>query len=339
LADDSAAPNGTAAAEQALARLSKLEVKGALTAEQAAAVKQDLQQLVAEGAGGIPAIRQFLQQNRDLSLDELKGGSSTGYPTLRAGLIDGLRQIGGPDAQGVLADTLRTTADPSEVGMLARHLEELAPGQYREEAVNAARETLAQMAEGKSTADVGPLFQILQNYGDSSVLADIQKIVPNWQHYALMTMAGLPDGQGIPTLIQQAQQSTGPAGNSIFALQMLAQVASQYPDAGASLVEQAKAGQIPDRAWRRIGDALSGDQYQFAKDANVDAATLMRTPGTKTYHINNVNENFYSTPLPPDAPDLTQRRALLDQLLAATSNPAATEALQRAKAALSVVGR
>jgi len=102
------------------------------------------------------------------------------------------------------------------------------------------------------------------------------------------------------------------------------------------LLEQAKSGQIPDRAWSRIAEALVGDQYQFAKDPNVDPTTLLRTPGTKTYHINSNNENFYSLPLSssPEA-DLAQRQALIDQLLAANNNnPAAVQALQKAKASL-----
>src|SRR5262245_66421064 len=121
-------------------------------------------------------------------------------------MIYDMRQLRGNVVLGLLDDTLRITADPGEVAMLARHLEELAPGQYRDEALNATRETLAQVAEGKSKTDVGPLFQVLQTYGDSSVVADLQKAMPNWQHYALMTLAGLPDGQGIPALLQQAQQ-------------------------------------------------------------------------------------------------------------------------------------
>ena len=253
----------------------------------------------------------------------------------------------------MLADTLGTTADPTEVALLARHLEELAPGQYRGEALNAARETLAEVAQGQlgqpaqpvqpgqpaqPKPDVGPLFQIFQNYGDSTVLGDVQKNLAAWEHYGLMTLAGLPDGQGIPALIEQLQQSgtTTSGSKNIFALQMLAQVAPQYPEASAALLEQAKAGQIPDRAWNRIAEALSGDQYQFVKDPSLDLATLMRTPGTKTYHINNNNENFFSLPLTtlPEQQDFSQRQALIDQLLAVNNSPAAAQALQKAKATL-----
>jgi hypothetical protein len=115
---------------------------------------------------------------------------------------------------------------------------------------------------------------------------------------------------------------------------MLAQVAVQNQDAATALLDQVKAGQIPDRAWRRIADALAGDQYQFIKDSNVDQSALLRTPGLKTYHIEAGNENFYSLPVSGSDPAAAQRRALIDQLLGATSSPAAAAALQQARTQL-----
>ena len=67
-----------------MSHLSQLDTDKPLTQEQAAAVKQDIAALVHEGAGAIPAIRQFLQQNKDVSLDEMKGGSPVGYSSMRA---------------------------------------------------------------------------------------------------------------------------------------------------------------------------------------------------------------------------------------------------------------
>jgi hypothetical protein len=327
-------PPASAGAQQAMARLSQLDTAKPLTSEQAATVREDLHRLVSEGTGAVSAIGQFLLENKDLSLDEMKTGSRVGYSSLRAGLFDALRQIGGPESQAVLAETLRGTGDPGEIAMLTRHLEELAPGEYRDQALGAARDVLNQVAESKNKTDVGPLFQVLQTYGDGTVVSDVQKSLSQWKYYGAMTLAGMPEGKGIPALIEQAQQQgAGGAAKDVFLVQMLAQVAPQYPEASAALLEQAGAGQIPDRAWRRIADALAGDQYQFVKDPGVDPTILTRTPGLKTYHIEGGNENFYSVPLESSAsaPELAQRRALIDQLLAATSNPAAVEALQKAK--------
>jgi len=54
------------------------------------------------------------------------------------------------------------------------------------------------------------------------------------------------------------------------------------------------------------------------------------------YHIANGNQNFYSLPVSADG-QLTQRIALIDQLLAVTSNPAAVVALQEARATLTAL--
>ena len=157
------------------------------------------------------------------------------------------------------------------------------------------------------------------------------------EYDGLMALAALPENQGVPALIQQAQKlGTGGQAQDVFAVQMLAQVAPQNADASSALIEAAKAGQIPDRAWRRVADALAGDQYRYVKDPSVDANTLMRMPGVKTYHIAAGNENFYSVPLTGNGSvsDMDQRRALIDQLLQATSSPAAQTALQQAKGQL-----
>ncbi len=322
-----------AAAEQSIANLSQLEVKGPLSSDQAAAVKLELQRLVAEGAGSIPAIRRFLQQNRDSSLDELKGGSSVGYPTLRAGIFDALRQIGGTAGESLLADTLHSTGDPGEVAVVARYLDELAPGQHREEVVNAARETLMQLTQEKSKADVGPLFQILQNYGDGNVVSDLTKALPEWYYSSVIALAGLSGGQGIPALIEQAQNPDD--RRKSFALQMLAQVSAQNPEAASALIEQAKSGEMSDRAWSRIAATLMGEQYQFGGQLMQDRVPGLQELQQRTRRTSETgNETFWSVTALPDEALSNQRTALIDQLLSVTLNTAAIKELENARTAL-----
>jgi hypothetical protein len=58
-------------------------------------------------------------------------------------------------------------------------------------------------------------------------------------------------------------------------------------------------------------------------------------PGLKTFHVDAMNQNFYSLPL-LQATDIHQRLDVIDQLLeAAAGNPAAQAALNSARAALS----
>src|SRR5437867_5727118 len=139
-----------------------------LTRERAAEIKQNIAQIISQGPAAIPAIAQFLEKAQDLSFANSNGQSPVGYDSLRAALFDSLRQIGGAEAEAVLLNVLRTTADPAEVALLARNLEGLAPGQYRSDVLNATRETLEQIISCQlNVGDVGPLFQVLQSYGDA----------------------------------------------------------------------------------------------------------------------------------------------------------------------------
>jgi hypothetical protein len=324
---------------QLVAGLTQIDLKaGKMTPEQAGQWKQGLQQVIQQGAAAVPAIREFLERNQDLSFDGVKDGNLAGYPSVRAGLLDALQQIGGPEALELSLQTMRTTADPLEIALLARNLEQQAPGQYRQEALNAARETLSQAAQDKLTGrDVAPLFQLLQTYGDANLLAELQKSLPRWNYYATMALAGLPEGQGIPALVREAQDPSTGTGARTVALQMLAQGAAHYPEAATALIEQARLNQIPDSAWRQIGWVLGGDQYQFGSQFFDSTLATPSGAGVRTYHIEAGNQNFYTTPTLSSlsAEQVNQRRALIDQLLGVTSNPTAVQGLQRARALLS----
>ena len=173
-----------------------------------------------------------------------------------------------------------------------------------------------------------------QTYGDGTVVPDLEKALPQWGFYATLALAGLPDGAGIPALIHGVQDlELGGSGRDNFRLQILAQFAAQYPEAGTALIDQARLNQIPDWAWRRIATGLAGDQYQLTNPLQNVEPSAMSKPGLKTYHIEKGNQNFFSTPFSedPSGEQLGQRLDLIDRLLAATSSSAATEALRSAR--------
>jgi len=340
----SAAPPAVARTEptpytrQLVASLTNLDLThGPITREQAQQWKQGLQVLTQQGAAAVPAIREFLEQNQELSFSALSGGELLGQSSLRVALIDALQQIGGPEAAAVMLQTLQTTALPSEIALLARNLEQLAPGQYRQETLNAVNEVLVMADKGQLAGwDVGALFQVLQNYGDASTASALAQLQSKWNYYATLALAGLPGGEGVPSLIRQVQDAAaGAGGKSSLTLQILAQIATEYPDAGAALIEQARRNQIPDGAWRKIATGLAGDQYQIGTPSELSALSPS-LPGLKTYHIESGNQNFYSLPLSANlsSDQISQRLALIDQLLGAASSPAAVEALQNARASL-----
>jgi hypothetical protein len=316
-----------------VAGLTNLDLtRGSITQEQAQQWKQTMQALTAQGAAAVPAIREFLDMNYEENFGT-DGAGLLGQTSLRSAFINALAQIGGPDAAAALAQTLQTSTMPSEIAQLAQILDQQAPGQYRQQTVNAVNEVLGMAEKGQlpSDWDVGTLFKVLETYGDASAASTLQQLQGSWRYYATMTMAGLQNGEGVRGLVHEAQDSSS-GGRQEFALQMLAQVAAQYPDAGAALVQQATSGQIPDNAWSKIITGLAGDQYQLGQPPGTGPNGEI-PPGAKTYHIGLGNQNFYSAPLTSDA-QIQQRLSLIDQLLGATSNPAVVSALQSARATL-----
>ncbi len=309
-----------------------------ITREQAAQLKQGLQALAAQGAAAVPAIRQFLEQNVDLSFGK-EGAESAGAAALRVGLLDVLRQIGGPEALALSRQVLQTTTEPLEIALLARNLEEAAPGQYRQEFLDAARGTLGTIIQGQMTnVDVGPLFQALQTYGGAGVADDLEKMAPNWNYYAMIALAELPSGQGVPSLVRLAQDPAGfETGQYKLAFQMLAQMSPQFPEASASLLELARQNQIPDKAWRAIAAGLGGSQYQIARQLPQNTFPVGSSVEAGRSDIGGMIQTFYSSPLPDggSAANLSQRLTIIDQLLQASStSPAALQALRQARARL-----
>lgn len=315
-----------------------------ITAEQAAAWKQKMQQLIERGAEAIPAIREFFEQNKDVKFDALQGGSQMGASSLRLAMIDALAAIGGQAGiDGSLA-VLAGGLSPRELERVAQNLEQQAPEQYRQQAVGAARAALAAAAaSGKADGeDVGPLFRVIQQYGGPDAVADLTKLSERWKYYGTIALANMPDGAGIPALMQMVQDPNNPAkANRNAALQVLAQVAPQSPEAAALLLDQAKASQIPYSTWITIASVLSGHQFQIgvmtpdAAAANPDAANR------RSWHLAYGNQSFYSTSGVGTLTEeqINQHAALIDQFIAATENPQVKDLLQQSRTTLVNRGR
>ena len=303
-------------AGQLLARLAHLDLsRGNISQEQAKEANQLLQQLREQGAASVPAIREFLQRNEDVNFDSVTGGGLVEFSSLRLGLIDALHQIGGPEAVTASAEALRATTDPLEIALLALTLEQQSPGEYRQLELSAARNALAQALSGDwKGGDVSPLFETFQAVGDTDIVPILKQAVTRWNYYATLALAGIPDGAGIPALIQLAQDPTiSSLGVGDFALRPLAQVATQYPDAARALVDAARLNRIPDPAWPTVAASLAGTYIQYG------------------------NQVFGSTapPLNWSATEINQRIALINQLLTVTSSPAARQSLQSSLTSLS----
>ena len=233
-------------------------------------------------------------------------------------MLDVLGQVGGPEAMELSLQTLQKTGDPQEIAALTKGLEkQLPPDQVRQVAVSAASDALTEALNGKwDGRSVTPLFEVLQKYGDQNVAGLLEQAAGRWNYYATLALAGLPDGAGIPALIQLAQDpAIRKTGSGDYALRPLAQAAMQYPEARTALIEQVRQNQVSDGAWPTVAASLAGNYIQYG------------------------NQVFGST-VPPvvwNSGQISQRIALIDQLLAVTSTAAGQQALQNART--SVLGR
>jgi hypothetical protein len=329
-------PTGSAYTRGLIGSLTNLDLShGPITPEKAQAWKQTYDKLIKAGAESVPAIREFLAQNLDVNFKSLPSGDQLGVPSMRLAMFDALRQIGGPDAQALSTEVMQTTANPREIAILAGNLDAMAPGQYGDAALTAARFALANAALDPSKVDVGPLFEVLQKYGGASALGDFQTAASKWNYYAPIALAKLPDGGGIPLLGQMAQNSDGSfSSSSRIALQMLAQLAPQYPDAANILLTQVKSIQPGSRVWTDIASALGGDQTFFSNSYLNSAAPPSNATGLRAWHMAATDQNFQSVNVSANwTPQQIQNQLnLINQVVAA--NPAAAQALQPTRIAL-----
>ena len=300
-----------------------------LTPEAAAAWKQNLQALIQNGAAAVPAIQEFLALNKDVAFDASPGAAGQlGSPSLRLSLLEALGNIGGPEALALSAQALGGTTDPREIALLANSLERQAPEQYREMALSAARAALAQAGSGNpSGKDLGPLFGVLTQFGGAGAVADLQQAAAGqFKYYATIALAQLPEGAGVPALIQMATDaSSAGGGGRLAAMQMLGQAAADNPDARNALLKLAQGGSIPNATWINIAAAVSGERFQIG---TIDAQT---NPNVRTWHLNYGNQNYWASPVPLTQAQVEQNMALADQLIASNPGPAALVALEDAK--------
>ena len=296
--------------------------------EQVAEWKENLQQLIAQGPNAVAAIREFLQKNLELDFGP---GNGLGYGSARAAMFDALVQIGGVEGIAGTLQTLQNTADPREIAVLAQNLEKLAPGEHRQEAIEAARDALAMARSGKlDGADVAPLFEVLNKFGDTSVVTDLMQAAKQWNYYSAMALAQLPDGGGIPALIEMAQ---GSSGGKLNALEMLTQMSAQHLEAREALIEQARANKISPNMWPYLTPLLAGDLYHYQDSAFDSPAAATDKNRSNSAHVVVGNQYFYTAP--PVAvlttEEINQRLAFIDELQSVTSDPAALKALDQSR--------
>ena len=292
---------------------------GPISADKAEKFKRNLEELIKQGSASVPAIRELLGKKIEYDYADVTGGDQMGYASLRASLIDALKQIGGPEAQEAMVQVLQTSALPSELLEIAKNLDQDAPGLYRDQILNAARESLAIAATNQyANIELGPAFRILQNYGDANTTADAAKNEPANFNNAI-NLANMPEGQGLAALVQMAQNPSSASGQTI-ATEMIAQMAGQNSKAVDALMQMAQNNQISNGTWEKLAPILAGDQFQIPNSSwqspNSDA-NASQNPGFTI--INNA----------ATSDQINQRIALIDKLLGVVLSDSAAAASLR----------
>jgi len=322
-------PPATPYARQLVNAVSRLDRTGApLAFEEANEWKNSMERLVQQGPAGISAIMEFLEKRTDVAFGR-EGRALVGFESARAALFDALVQIGGAEGLSATLQVIHSTGDPLEVALLAQNLEKLAPDVYRAEALNAARKVLGMASSGKapSSTDVAPLFEVFQHYGGSEVVADLEQARQHWEYYSVMTLAQLPEGAGIPSLIQIVQANSD---GTMTALELLAQLSGRYAEARSALLEMTRRNGISS-AWPHLVTALAGNEYYFQNSAFVGQQGRAHPDNVSIAHIKSGNQTFYSAfsrgSLTPE--QLKEQIAFIDELRSVTSDPVGLEALQQ----------
>ncbi len=223
---------------------------------------------------------------------------------------------------------------PAQLEKLTGNLESLAPGQFSQMALDAANSMLAMGAQGM-TNDAGPLFHVLEQAGGSNAIPQLLEASSQWKYYSAIALADLPDGAGVPALLDMVQNPQSPyKGARLQATEMLAEAASQSPEAAAALLDLAKKGQIPGSLWAAMAPVLGGNHFQIG-------ATEPGAPSPdQTWHLGVGNQNFVSTPdaTPLTADQVTQRVTLINQLMAVSTDPGVKDMLQKALVSIQARG-
>ena len=282
-----------------------------------------LEELREAGPAAVPAIREFLATGEEIAFELSALSNRPGRdgrlpgdfvlpPTLRLGLFDVLRRIGGDEAEQLLADTLARATSGLEVACLTRALHELASNRHRDTAVSVAQGLLNSQAPANSSTPLTRyhrdyLFAVLTFCGDTSFVSHAQN-----------QLVG-SDSQIDRAALRYLQRSLGP--------QAVAVVAQVYEN---PLLQNNAAAKEPlaRLALNFVGaDARANEFYQKA----INDPVLTR--GHRKNLIEDLNEDGFADPRNLTSQDLSliqNRIALIEQLAPKAMDKANAEAFQEA---------
>lgn len=255
------------------------------------------------GPAALPVIRGFLMRNQEIEYDAnfsrrfRDGKVPTDFqvpPSIRLGLFEVVKNIGGDEAEQLLADVLKSTGRGVEVAYLAGALQGLAPNKYRDLALSAVHELLAKPLAADPSSPIDRfdrsfLIGVLMMFNDGSYAAEAQAQVIQ------------PDGKIDAVAMNYLQQTLGQKSVA------LAAQAWQDPR-----VPENQKEPLARVALAYVGtDAQAEQLYQTA----INDPKL--TEDARRNLIEDLNETGFSNPrqlTDADLPMIQKRLALIDRL-------------------------
>ena len=271
-----------------------------------------LDQVFHAGSEALPTIHDFLLSGADVAFPVTLGDESH---SLRLILIQMLSYIDDPEVVEVALDAMQSTREPMEVYLLSSIVNDWSePGWHDEGILNFVERVLQhEILEGKVDS-LGPLIQVLGEQGDETTAGKLADMPSYLQQSAAVAMAQLPDGSGIPFLVDEIRDSGSYTLQGRLALRLLAQSAAAQPNAANELVRLAAENKIPLEMWLELMKLINGDerlQLVITRGQRADQEIIFHPEGDEIWYR-----------VRSSSPDIQgkQTRALLDQLYSVTTD-------------------
>ncbi|MEH6467157.1 MAG: hypothetical protein V7722_05960 [Porticoccus sp.] len=262
-----------------------LEEGGELDSWHLQRVKLLLDQVFQFGPEALPTIHDFLLSGTDAPLSATLVDDSS---SVRLILIQMLRYMDDPKVVEVAFDTLHFSQDPMEVYFLASIVNDWSePGWYNKDVLSFVEGVLQQNILEGEVDSVGPLIQILGEQGDETTAGKLAAMPPYLQQSAAVAMAQLPDGSGMPFLVNEARSSGGYTLQGRLALRLLAQSALAQPSAANELVQLAAENKIPPEMWPELMKLIKGvERLQLVVDSGqrADQEIIFHPEGDEVWY-------------------------------------------------------
>ena len=309
----------TLSPREIIARLQHLSAGGSPTRNQQLAVYW-LEELTRLGQAALPAIQDFLAGQEDVDLDlawldrgrgwrDRLPGDFVAPPSLRFGLFDVVRKIGGEAGEHVLSVMQATTGRGIELAYLTRVLHDAAPNRYREPAVAAARQLLADSRSPRPDPldryHRDHLLTVLAFYDDRSYVTEAQALLVGDDSINRSALAYLDRTMGRGAITVAAQAYDNPRIKDPGKKEPLARLALAH---------------VPDDT-----EALAFWQKAI-NDPNLPS-------GARSNLIEDLNEVGFPDPdhvTPRDLPLIESRLALLEKLAPTDADPLHVAAFKEA---------